>query len=130
MKYLTKAIILALHRKVLQKDGGMEGILKPENLEYAIDAPRMTSFGAELYPSLAEKAAVLGFSLMAGHVFADGNKRIGYASMELFLMKNGYEIKSSVDDAEAITLKVADKPSEFKEEWFKWIKDHMVELSI
>jgi death-on-curing protein len=106
----------------------MEGILKPENLEYAIEAPRMRSFGAELYPSLAEKAAVLGFSLMAGHVFADGNKRIGYASMEFFLMKIGFEIKSTVDEAEEITLKVAEKPSEFKDEWFMWVRDHMVKL--
>ncbi len=108
----------------------MEGILKPENLEYAIDAPRMTSFGAELYPTLSEKAAAIGFSLMAGHVFADGNKRIGYASMEFFLMKNGHEVKSTVDEAEEITLKVADKPSEFKEEWFQWVRNHMVEMHI
>lgn len=128
MNRITKATILSLHSKVLKKDGGMEGILKEDNLDYALEAPYMTSYGQELYPSIEEKAAVFGFSIIAGHVFADGNKRVGYAAMEFFLMKHGFQIDSSTDSAEEITLKVADKPSEFKDEWFQWVKEHTVKL--
>ena len=33
---------------------------------------------------LVEKAAALGLSLIQGHAFADGNKRIGHAALEVF----------------------------------------------
>jgi death-on-curing protein len=55
----------------------------------------MTFDGNELYPSLAEKAAALGFSLIQNHPFADGNKRTGHATIEVFLAPNGYEINVS-----------------------------------
>ena len=60
--------------------------------------------GAELYPTFDEKAAVLGFSLIQGHPFIDGNKRVGHAAMEVFLVLNGFELRASVDEQEAIVL--------------------------
>ena len=44
----------------------------------------MTFDGKDLYKTIIEKAAALGFSLIMNHPFIDGNKRIGHASMELF----------------------------------------------
>jgi hypothetical protein len=37
--------------------------------------------GTDLYVTLAEKAAALGYSLILNHPFVDGNKRIGHAAM-------------------------------------------------
>jgi death-on-curing protein len=37
----------------------------------------------------------------------DGNKRIGHAAMEVFLILNGYEIRASVDEQERIVLQLA-----------------------
>jgi hypothetical protein len=54
----------------------------------------MTFGGEDLYPSLVDKAATLGFSLIRNHPFVDGNKRIGHAVMEAFLVLNGYEIQA------------------------------------
>jgi hypothetical protein len=47
------------------------------------------SGGEDLYPTLADKAAALGFALVQGHAFIGGNKRIGHAAMEAFLMLKG-----------------------------------------
>lgn len=67
----------------------------------------VTFDGVELYSSLAEKAGALGFALIQGHPFIDGNKRIGHAAMEVFLVLNGFELLESVDEQEATILAVA-----------------------
>jgi death-on-curing protein len=57
-----------------------------------------------LYPDLASKAAELGHSLIQNHPFVDGNKRVGHAAMEVFLLLNGHEIDASVDEQETIII--------------------------
>ena len=52
----------------------------------------MTFGGEDLYPSLLEKAAALGFSIIMNHPFVDGNKRTGHAATEILLVLNGLEI--------------------------------------
>jgi len=86
MRYLTLNEVLAVHDQVMRQSGGVVGVLNLPALESALAQPRMT-FGAEdLYPTLVEKAAALGHSLIANHPFVDGNKRTGHAAMEVFLM--------------------------------------------
>ncbi len=63
--------------------------------------------GQETYPSLAEKAAALCFSIVRNHPFIDGNKRTGHAAMEVFLVLNGYELLVGIDEAERIILRLA-----------------------
>ena len=92
---------------VIQQSGGMSGLRDPNGLESALAQPRMTFGGEDLYPSLVDKAATLGFSLIRNHPFVDGNKRIGHAVMEAFLVLNGYEIQASVDEQERIILRLA-----------------------
>jgi death on curing protein len=67
----------------------------------------MTFAEQDLYPSLTEKAAAMGYSLVRNHPFVDGNKRIGHAAMELFLLLNGYELFASVSDQENMILELA-----------------------
>ena len=67
----------------------------------------MTFGGVNLYPTAVEKAAALGFSLVMNHPFVDGNKRIGHAAMETFLVLNGYEIVASTDQQEWVMLDLA-----------------------
>jgi death-on-curing protein len=45
----------------------------------------MTFDGNDLYPTLVEKAAALGYSIIQNHPFIDGNKRAGHAALEVFL---------------------------------------------
>ena len=87
--------------------------------------PEATFGGEELYPDLASKAAALGHSLIQNHAFVDGNKRIGHAAMEVFLLLNGHEIDASVDDQETIIIDVASgKVSRI--ELSEWLSKNMV----
>ena len=52
-------------------------------------------------------AAALGFSLVMGHPFVDGNKRTGHAAMETFLVLNGNEVSAPVDEQERVMLQLA-----------------------
>jgi death-on-curing protein len=67
----------------------------------------MTFDKEDLYPSLLEKAAALGFSIIMNHPFVDGNKRTGHAATETFLVLNEVEINASVDEQERVVLALA-----------------------
>ncbi|MDM9385389.1 type II toxin-antitoxin system death-on-curing family toxin [Chlorogloeopsis sp. ULAP01] len=107
MRFLTLIEVLELHRRVIEQSGGAFGIRDVGLLESAIAQPRMTFGGEELYPSLLEKAAALGFSIIMNHPFVDGNKRTGHAATETFLVLNGIEINASVDEQERVVLAIA-----------------------
>lgn len=107
MRYLTLIEVLELHRRVIDQSGGALGIRDIGLLESAIAQPRMTFGREELYPSLLEKAATLGFSIIMNHPFVDGNKRTGHAATETFIVLNGMEIDASVDEQESVVLAIA-----------------------
>jgi len=107
VRYLSLGEVLDLHRRIVARWGGAAGIRDLGALESAIAQPRMTFGGSDLYPDVVEKAAALCFSLIQNHPFVDGNKRVGHAAMETFLVLNGYEIHASVDDQERAMLAVA-----------------------
>lgn len=92
MRYLTLAELIELHRRIIEQSGGADGIRYLGLAESALAQPQMSFGGTELYPTLAEKAAALCFSLMMNHSFVDGNKRIGHAAMETFHVMNGFEL--------------------------------------
>jgi death-on-curing protein len=107
MRYLTVSEVLELHHHVLQQSGGAAGIHDMGGVESAVAQPQMTFGGQELCPTLVEKAATLAFSLVMNHPFADGNKRVGHAALETFLVLNGHELAAPVDEQEQIFLRLA-----------------------
>jgi death on curing protein len=104
IRYLTLAEVIELHSGILEQSSGSIGIRDMGALESAIAQPRMTFGGAELYPTIIEKASALGFSIVMNHPFVDGNKRAGHAAMETFLVLNRLEIKAMVDEQELTIL--------------------------
>jgi death-on-curing protein len=67
----------------------------------------MTFGGEDLYPDIAAKAAAMMHSLVLNHPFIDGNKRVGVAAAELFVLVNGWDLRASDEDLEELTLSVA-----------------------
>lgn len=125
MRYLKLNEVLDIHRHILEQSGGMAGIRDFGALESALAQPKMTFEGADLYPTLADKAVALGYSLINNHPFVDGNKRIGHAAMEIFLILNGFEIEANIDEQERIILGVAS--GNVKREALKdWLDLHLV----
>jgi death-on-curing protein len=119
--------VLELHRLLLEESGGMPGIRDLNMLESAVAQPLMTFGGQELYPTIADKASAICFSLVMNHPFIDGNKRVGHAAMETFLVLNGYELACSVDDQEQEILCLA--AGEIKRESLtEWIRGHLVQF--
>ena len=92
MKVLSKRQILLLHSALIEQTGGTDGIRDEGLLESALHAPFQSFAEQELYPSLLEKAARLGFGLICNHPFVDGNKRIGTHAMLVFLNINQIEL--------------------------------------
>ena len=128
MRYLSLQEILALHEKVIIQSGGISGTRETAALESAVAQPEMTFGGNDLYPTIAEKTAALGFSLIQNHPFLDGNKRAGHAAMEVFLLLNGYEISAQVDEQEQIILSVASGGLS-REKLSKWLSQKITKSS-
>ena len=61
-----------------------------------------------MYPSKEEKAARLGYGLVANHPFVDGNKRIGIYVMISFLEVNGINIEFTDEEIEKLVISIAD----------------------
>ncbi len=126
MRHLSLGEVLELYLRIIAQSGGASGIHDVGALESAVAQPRMTFGGQDLYPTVVEKAAALGFSLIRNHPFVDGNKRLGHAAMETFLILNGYEIDALVDEQETIVLQVAS--GEMTRDGFAgWLRAHVVE---
>jgi death-on-curing protein len=127
MRYLSLEEIISLHTRLIAQSGGSLGLRDRGALESAVAQPEMTFGGDDLYPTMAEKAAALGHSLVQNHPFIDGNKRVGHAAMEVFLVLNGCEISASVDEQEAIVLAVASSQMS-RAELGEWLKQRVVEI--
>jgi len=126
IRYLTLEEVLELHRMALEQSGGLGGVHDLAGLDSALAQPQMTFGGQELYPSLAEKAAALAFSLVCNHPFIDGNKRVAHAAMETFLLLNGWELAAGVDEQEQVMLQLAAGNLK-REEFTDWVKVHLQE---
>lgn len=118
--YLTLEEVLERHRQVLEQSGGSAGIRDLGLLESAIAQPRQTFSGINLYPTIVDKAAILGYLIVMNHPFVDGNKRTGHASMETLLGMNGMEIIAPPDEQESIILSLA-SGSLNREDFTQWL---------
>ena len=127
MRYLTLGEVVDLHRRVLEQSGGASGIRDLGLLQSALAQPAATFDGADLHPTIVEKAAALGFALVANHPFVDGNKRVGHAAMEVFLVLNGFEISASLDDQERVVLDVASGVAD-RQALARWLSAKVVKL--
>ena len=95
MSVWNKELVKKLHSLLCQASGGSAGLRDEGLLDSAIGSAFATFDGIELYPTVEEKAARLGFALAGNHPFVDGNKRIGVLVMLTFLKENGLKIEST-----------------------------------
>lgn len=105
--YLSREEVIALHSAIVEASGEPPGFRDAGRLEASIAVQWHTFGGEDLYPTVVDKAAALGFCIVVGQPFIQGNKRTGHAAMESLLITNGYELRASVDEQEAVILAVA-----------------------
>ncbi len=122
---LTVDEALLLHAAALARYGGRDGMRDRGLLESALAQPLASFQGQDLHPTLWDKAAALGRSLIANHPFVDGNKRVGFVAMDVVLQRHGYRLECSPDEGEQITLGVAAGAVK-REELAAWLQSHCV----
>lgn len=113
-----------LHKIVVEYSGGSAGVREYGLLDSAINSIYQTFMGQELYPTIIEKGARLGYNLISNHAFIDGNKRIGILTMLTFLKVNGIELNYTDDDLIYLGLSTA-KNSISYENLVDWLKNHL-----
>ncbi len=124
-EFVTLDDVLETHEEMINVIGGSHGVKDMGGLQSAVAQPQMTFGGEDFYPTLAEKAAALAFSLINNHPFHDGNKRTGHAAMVLFLDINDCDFVDVLDDQERVILAVAASKMGC-EEFTEWVKAHVV----
>ncbi len=113
--------VLLLHKLISEETGGDPGVRDRGLLDSALKSAYQTFGGKELFPTMREKAAKLGFSLISNHAFVDGNKRIGMYVMMAFLEMNGIRINPTNEDVVRVGLAVASGEMKY-ENLLEWIK--------
>lgn len=96
--WLEKDALIALHDRTLALHGGPAGIRDMGLLESALQRPVHRRL-YENETSLAALAATYAVGLGANHPFVDGNKRVAYQAMILFLALNRAPLQSDPVDA-------------------------------
>jgi death-on-curing protein len=86
-EYVTTADAIFFHQRLIERYGGASGVRDVGALEAALHRPR-TGY----YDTLVHEAAALLESLVQNHPFVDGNKRVAFAVVDVFLRINGQEI--------------------------------------
>jgi death-on-curing protein len=123
---LTVEHVLVLHEYAIQRYGGSRGILDRGRLESALNTPKQTMFGEELYPDVFAKTAILVYLLVKDHPFIDGNKRTALYAMLRFLEINSFGVTvTSNDDLYQFTLDIATSQLN-KEQIEEWRRAHTV----
>ena len=123
MKKLTKEQILLLQQDLIEQTGSTAGLRDEGLLESALFTPFQSFDGNDMFPSLQQKAARLGFGLIQNHPFVDGNKRIGAHAMLVFLSLNGVELTYTQQELSGMILDVAAGKQSF-EDMVVWIQQH------
>lgn len=124
MIWITAEDVIAIHRRIIERSGGMAGLRDRPGLEAAVAASLQSFDGRDLYPTVVEKVARLGFGLASNHAFLDGNKRIGAMMVQLLLSWNGYAL--SLEQGELADMFIGIAAGEKTEEdLLNWIQDHI-----
>jgi len=116
--------VVLIHDILIERFGGSTGIRDNDALESAINRPFTTFDSKDLYPEVVDKAAALLESLVANHPFIDGNKRIGYVMMRLFLLQNDLDIIATRDEKYELVMAVAKGDLKF-EDIKSWVQERI-----
>jgi death on curing protein len=120
-KWVTLDQVIAIHSRQLRRFGGAVGLRDEGMLKSALGRP-VNKWQYE-QAELPELAAAYAFGLAKNHAFVDGNKRIAFMTMVVFLRKNG--IPFAPDQAQSTAMILALAAGEVSEESLaRWIRDN------
>jgi death-on-curing protein len=119
--WITYEQAIAIHSRQLRRFGGAAGLRDEGMLRSALERP-VNKWRYE-QSELAELASAYAFGLAKNHAFVDGNKRIAFMAMMIFLRRNGVDFQPDPAHATAMILALA--AGEVSEESLtRWIRDN------
>lgn len=120
-RWLSRRIVDALHEQEMVRHGGLPGVRDDGALESALARPQQKwAYGS---PDLFDLAAAYAFGLSRNHGYSDGNKRIAFVAMAVFLMLNGYQLDVPEADA-VITMLALAAGDRTEDEIAAWCRAH------
>ena len=119
----SKEKVLLLHQLIIQETGGDINVRDLNLLDSALESAFSTFDGKDLFPTKEEKAATIGYGLIANHAFMDGNKRIGMYVMLTFLEVNGITLSMSDQDIYEAGIAVASGTMDYNG-LLQWVIEH------
>ena len=125
-KWLNKQIVLAIHNQQIVEHGGSPGLLNPGILESSLASP-LNIYNYEENTSVFDLAAAYGFSLVKNHAFFDGNKRVAFMSMFVFLKINGLLLEAPEEEATLFMLNLAES-KESQESLTQWLEKFSINV--
>ena len=119
-RWVDRLVVEAVQFDLIREHGGMPGLRDEHALEAALARPlQRRAYHANA--DLAELAAVYAHGLASGHPFNDGNKRIAFVTMAVFLELNGAPLEA--DEAEVVTVMLSLAAGETTEEQLaSWVR--------
>jgi death-on-curing protein len=119
--WIDRLALELLHDESLAEHGGASGLRDEGLLESALARPlNLAVYGQA---DVADLAAAYGVGLAKNHPFVDGNKRVAFLAVGLFLALNGWRLVASQADATLTLLAVA--TGEIDEATFaRWLREH------
>ncbi len=103
--WLDREDCLAMHEKLIERFGGLQGIRDEGLLDSALNKPlHVFNYGK---PTVFELAASYALGIVKNHPFLDGNKRTGFVAAALFIEANGFSFQATEEEAVLETLALA-----------------------
>ncbi len=120
-RWVDKQLLMMLHDESLALHGGASGVRDEGLLDSALNrAPNLAMYGK---PNVAQLAAAYGVGLAKNHAFVDGNKRVAFLAVGLFLGLNGCKLVATQVDATLTMLAVASGDMN-EQEFAVWIRNN------
>ncbi|HMV27431.1 MAG TPA: type II toxin-antitoxin system death-on-curing family toxin [bacterium] len=108
VKYPPIELVKSIHANQIRQYGGIFGLRDPGLLESALAQPRRSVGGKLIHKTIFDKAAAYGFHLCKNHPFVDGNKRVAFIIMYIFMANNNWIINASEESAYSMMMELAE----------------------
>ena len=118
--YLTTIEVLSIHAIMINKYGGSPGLRDLGALEAALFRPR-TGY----YSDIISQAAALMESLAINHPFIDGNKRVAFAVIDVFLRINNCQLVAENNKIYKEMMKMFDHQMFDYDHIEPWLRKHV-----
>lgn len=122
-KFVPIEEVYEIHRAVIDKAGTKALVRDFTLLHSAVERPKATFDGVDLYPTIFTKAAALLQSICLNHPFTDGNKRTAWLSTKRFLKINGYHLTTERKEGYDFMVRVDNQKPDLLE-IANWLKKH------